>query len=58
MSLWRVNDEVTQELITQFYRYWVVNKQDPRKAFRAAQEYVRARYEQPYFWGAFVMVGA
>lgn len=58
MSLWRVNDEVTQELMTQFYRFWIVNGQDPRKAFKAAQEYVRTRYEQPYFWGAFVMVGA
>lgn len=57
MSLWRVNDAVTQQMMTLFYQNWAVNKMEVSKAFKAAQQAVRQQFEQPYFWGAFVMVG-
>lgn len=59
MSLWVVDDFATQELMSNFYREWLkdassVNKQ---KAFRIAQLKLKEKYPEPYFWGAFVMLG-
>jgi CHAT domain-containing protein/tetratricopeptide (TPR) repeat protein len=56
MSLWKVNDEATQELMTTFYSNWV-SGMTKREAFSKAQLTVRNKYPSPYYWGAFVMVG-
>jgi CHAT domain-containing protein len=56
MSLWTVSDEATQVLMTNFYRNWVESG-NKRQAFKKAQMELREKYPQPYFWGAFVMVG-
>ena len=55
MSLWRVDDAATQELMSLFYKYWVRHKNRTR-AFRQAQSEIKAKYKAPYYWGAFVMV--
>lgn len=56
MSLWKVDDAATQQLMTNFYTNWtkVGNKQ---KAFKQAQLQLMAKYSKPYYWGAFVMMG-
>ncbi|WP_462254101.1 CHAT domain-containing protein [Ekhidna sp.] len=56
MSMWTVDDNATQELMTTFYNEWLShgNKQ---VAFNAAQKKLREKYKKPYYWGAFVMVG-
>jgi len=56
MSLWKVSDDPTQELLTAFYKYWLESghKGD---AFKKAQLEVRIKYPYPFYWGAFVMVG-
>ena len=56
MSLWKVNDEATQELMTSFYTKWL-SGMTKREAFKDARNEIRAKYKYPYFWGAFVMVG-
>lgn len=56
MSLWKVDDNATQELMRVFYEQWLSHG-DKKKAFREAQMQVRAKYPDPYYWGAFVMVG-
>ena len=56
MSLWTVSDQATQELMTEFYSEWFKLK-DKRQAFRQAQLYVMKKYADPFYWGAFVMVG-
>lgn len=55
MSLWKVNDASTQELMSSFYKNFMTtgNKQ---KSFKDAQLALREKYKEPYFWGAFVMV--
>jgi CHAT domain-containing protein len=56
MSLWKVDDAATQQLMTSFYQNWMKlgNKQ---KAFKQAQLQLMAKYKDPYYWGAFVMMG-
>lgn len=56
MSLWPVNDAVTQLLMSEFYRNWVANHQSKREAFRNAQNIVRSKYEEPVYWAGFIML--
>ncbi|MBX9852541.1 MAG: CHAT domain-containing protein [Cytophagaceae bacterium] len=55
MSLWKVNDEATKQLMTSFYKYYSLSgsKQD---AFKKAQVELKTKFKDPYFWGAFVLV--
>jgi CHAT domain-containing protein/tetratricopeptide (TPR) repeat protein len=55
-SLWSVDDEATQQLMTAFYTYL---KQGLGKAaaLRAAQADIRRKYPNPYYWAAFVLTG-
>ncbi len=56
MSLWKVDDLATQQLMLLFYQRWL--KGTPmRSAFRGAQQELRKKYPQPYYWGGFVMTG-
>lgn len=57
MSLWKVNDQTTQELMVSFYKNWLEGNMSKREAFRQAQNEIKARYPHPYYWGAFVMIG-
>jgi CHAT domain-containing protein len=62
LSMWSVPDKETQELMTKFYAKWA-GGMDKHQALRAAQEEVRAEVrardgmDEPFFWGAFVLVG-
>ena len=56
MSLWTVSDDAIQQLMTMFYENWLGGK-TPREAFRMAQLSLREKYPEPYYWGAFVLVG-
>jgi len=55
MSLWKVNDDATQKLMTSFYKNYLLlnNKQ---KAFKVAQSELKTLYKDPYYWGAFVLI--
>ncbi|MEI9909495.1 MAG: CHAT domain-containing protein [Bacteroidota bacterium] len=54
LSLWRVPDAETAELMTTFYNYYIKGK-PVREAFNAAQKDMRAKYK-PYYWAAFVLI--
>jgi CHAT domain-containing protein len=55
MSLWKVNDEATQLLMTNFYKYYVLLK-NKNTAFKKAQQDLKVKFKDPYYWGAFVMI--
>ncbi len=57
MSLWKVDDKVTQEFMTRFYEIWLNEKTSIREAFNRTQLEIKAKYPQPYYWGAFILVG-
>lgn len=56
MSLWKVDDEATQQLMSAFYTAWTKEKQSPEVAFRKAQLAIKSKFPEPYYWGAFVMM--
>ena len=55
MSLWKVDDAATQELMSLFYKYWI-RSNNRGKSFLQAQRDIKAKYKLPYYWGAFVLV--
>jgi len=56
MSLWKVDDAATKTLMVNFYTNWVQGG-NKRKAFKQAQVQLMTKYKDPYYWGAFVMMG-
>jgi CHAT domain-containing protein len=58
-SLWRVDDEATQALMTAFYKHWREEGMNKAEALQAAQAEVRAnpKWQSPYYWAAFVLSG-
>ena len=63
MSLWKVDDTVTQIFMTEFYRQLVTGKgKSKREAFTNAQQYLKTtekgKYDSPEFWAAFILLDA
>ncbi len=57
MSLWKVDDKVTQEFMSRFYEIWLNEKTAIRQAFNRTQLEIKTKYPEPYYWGAFILVG-
>ncbi len=55
MSLWKVDDAATQHLMNNFYTN-MMKSGDKQKAFKQAQQQLMAKFKEPYYWGAFVMM--
>jgi len=55
MSLWKVQDDTTAMLMTQFYTY-LTNGMEKHQALWAAMMDVRKKYKDPYYWAGFVML--
>ena len=59
VSLWKVDDEATAEIMTRFYRLMLQEKLSPAEALRKAQLEMQQETEwtSPYYWAAFVLQG-
>jgi CHAT domain-containing protein len=58
VSLWRVDDESTSDLMVSFYRHLrQVGDQSAALQLAKLELIDRSRYFHPYFWAAFVLVG-
>lgn len=60
MSLWKVDDEATCMLMTEFYRLWVLEGKSKREALELAKQLVRSHKEKgwddPKYWAAFILL--
>ena len=56
MTFFKVNDEVTQELMSDFYTQWLATG-DKRAAFQSAKLKIKEKYQKPVYWGSFVLIG-
>ena len=57
MSLWKVDDEATQLLMTEFYRNYLSGK-SKQMSLHLAQQSLRnnAKYSDPEYWAAFILL--
>ena len=58
--LWSIDDRATRMFMKAFYDEYLENGVSPVKALQSAQRRLRQtpQYAHPYFWAAFVLVGA
>lgn len=58
-SLWKVDDESTSQLMTQFYQTRQTKKLTKAEALQKAQLNLLAdkQYSHPYYWSPFVLIG-
>jgi CHAT domain-containing protein len=56
LSLWKVDDAATMELMKHFYSS-LLKTGNVYNAFMVAQHELRKAYPQPYYWGAFRLIG-
>ena len=56
MSLWKVPDEPTRELMEDFYRRLLAGE-ERAEALREAQLAMKAKYPDSFYWGAFICQG-
>jgi CHAT domain-containing protein len=56
MSLWKVPDAATAELMVSFYKHWLEEKMTIRQALHAAQEDLKNQGLEPYYWAAWVLI--
>ena len=56
MSLWKVDDSATQELMVEFYQQWLKSN-NKYEAFHNAMLFMKAKWHEPYYWGSFAMIG-
>lgn len=60
MSLWKVDDEATCLLMTEFYKHWIGEGKTKHDALRLAMQAVRSHKEKgwdaPKYWAAFILL--
>ncbi len=58
-TLWRVDDRATRELMGEFYRRLLVDKQPPGAALRGAKLHLlkNTEFKEPRYWAAFTLAG-
>jgi CHAT domain-containing protein/tetratricopeptide (TPR) repeat protein len=56
MSLWKVPDAATAELMISFYKHWLEDKMTIRQALYNAQKELRDEGFEPFYWAGWVLV--
>lgn len=57
MTLWNIDDNVTQQFMAKFYERLVATSWDKHRAFREARSFIAAKYpDSPNLWACFVMI--
>lgn len=55
MSLWKVDDEATRQLMITFYSN-LLSGMSKFNAFESAKNVVASKYSDPYYWAGFIML--
>lgn len=55
VSLWKVSDRSTSELMAAFYRNWLAGI-PIQEAYTQAVKDIRKKYKSPYYWAPFVLL--
>jgi CHAT domain-containing protein len=55
MSLWEVSDKATSYMMTEFYSNLLSGK-EKREAFLEAKQKCKAKFPEPQYWAAFIML--
>ena len=62
MSLWKVDDDITALLMTEFYRAWTSSsgksKVTKAAALKEAQDIVKQKHPNPHDWAGFILIDA
>lgn len=62
MSLWKVDDEATCLLMTEFYKNWLNERKTKHDALELAKQTVRSHkekgWDEPKYWAAFILLDA
>lgn len=58
VSLWKVEDKSTAELMTNFYTRGILTKRPPDVALRNAKLAMIKKGTHPYYWSPFILIGA
>ena len=59
MSLWKVDDVATGELMSAYYHHLLAGEGEGQiDALRRAAADVRIRRRHPYYWAAFIAIGS
>ena len=58
MSLWKVDDEATCKLMTEFYSNWLEENMSKYLALEAAKKTIRETegWEDPKYWASFILL--
>ena len=59
LSLWKVADESTCQLMENYYTNYVHNRQTKTRALQLAMQTLKTqpKYAHPFFWAPFVVMG-
>ncbi len=55
MSLWKVPDEETKELMMMFYKE-LINGNTPHQSLKIAQKKLMSKGKSPYYWAGFILL--
>jgi CHAT domain-containing protein/Tfp pilus assembly protein PilF len=55
ISLWKVDDATTQQLMTSFYTEWM-RTGNLKASFVKSQKLLKESHPEPYYWAAFILV--
>lgn len=57
MTLWNIDDNVTQQFMAKFYERLIATSWDKHRAFREARSFIAGKYpDSPNLWACFVMI--
>lgn len=56
MSLWQVDDEATNQLMTTFYINFIEKNMSKHEALISAKEQLKEKYSSPFYWAPFILI--